>query len=86
MSRLHEDPATRRVVDTHRPAYQVGQAAAHKIIDTEYAKVSFYLMDAEVLMEDLVAEDEEVRTEWGMYLVLKGMVDVFREYQQDRST
>lgn len=86
MPRLHEDPATRRVVDTDSPAYQAGERAAHKIIDSEYIKVPAYLMDAELLMEDMVAEDDDVREHWGIYLVLKGMVDTFRDYQRERST
>jgi len=86
MPRLHEDPLTRRVVDTDNPAYRAGVQAAHKIIDTEYAKVPVYVMDAEVLMETMVADDGDVREHWGIYLVLKGMVDTFRDYQRDRST
>jgi len=88
MSRLHEDPATRRVVDTEHAAYRVGEQAARAIIDSpkEYQKVPAYLMDAELMMDDLTEEDPDVREEWGMYLVLKGMVDTFREYQRDRST
>jgi hypothetical protein len=88
MSRLHEDPATRRMVDTDHPAYRVGEQAARSIIDDpkEFQKVPAYLLDAELMMDDLTAEDPDVREEWGMYLVLKGMVDAFREYQRDRST
>lgn len=87
MSRLHEDPVTRRVVDTNNPAYRVGINAANAILNTdEYLHLPVYLLDAEVMMQDLVAEDAEVREHWGMYLVLKGMVDTFREYQQERST
>lgn len=87
MTRLHEDPVTRRVVDTDHPAYLVGEQSARKIIDSaEWPKVPAYLMDAEMLMDDLCAEDPDVREEWGMYLVLKGMVDTFRDYQKARST
>lgn len=86
MTRLHEDAATRRVVDTDSPAYRAGVGAAHRIISDEYARVPAYLLDAEVMMQDLVAEDGDVREHWGIYLVLKGMVDTFRDYQNDRST
>lgn len=88
MTRLHEDPVTRRVVDTDATAYRVGVHAARALIDdpTDFARVPVYLLDAEVLMTDLVVEDPDVHDDWGMYLVLKGMVDTFREYQHERST
>lgn len=86
MSRLKEDPATRRVIDTDHPAYRCGINAANAIMNTdEYAKVPVYVLDAEVLMSTLITEDPDVREEWGMYLVLKGMLDTFREYQEQRS-
>jgi len=86
MTRTHEDPATRRVIDTSNPAYRTGINAANAILNTdEYLKVAVYVLDCEVMMADLVAEDPDVREHWGMYLVLKGMLDTFREYQQDRS-
>jgi hypothetical protein len=87
MTRLIEDPGTRRVVDTDSAAYRAGEQAARHIIDdpAEFTSVPLYLLDAEVMMQDMVAEDPEVREHWGIYLVLKGMVDTFREYQQDRS-
>jgi len=86
MSRLHEDPATRRVVDTDNPAYRVGVQSANQLIDTEFAKVPVYVLDAENLMAALLEEDPEVRSHWGMYLVLKGMLDTFQDYQRERST
>lgn len=86
MTRLTEDPATRRVVDTDSPAYRSGEQAARHLIDTEFQRVPMYLLDAETMMADLVSEDPDVREHWGIYLVLKGMVDTFREYQNDRST
>lgn len=88
MTRFHEDPATRRVVDTDSPAYQSGVQAARHLIDSpaEFHRVPVYQLDAEVMMSDMVAEDPDVREHWGIYLVLKGMVDTFAEYRQDRST
>jgi hypothetical protein len=88
VTRLHEDPVTRRVVDTDSNAYRVGEQAARKIIDDphDFTRVPVYLFEADVMMADLVAEDGDVREDWGMYLVLKGMADTFREYQLERST
>lgn len=86
MTRLHEDPATRRVVDTESMAYRVGVGAANKIIEHEFAKVSMYQLDAEVMMADLLAEDPDVREHWGTYLILKGMLDTWGEYREARST
>lgn len=86
MTRLTEDPGTRRVVDTDSPAYRSGVHAANHIIDQEFARVPVYVLDAEVMMADMIEEDPDVREHWGIYLVLKGMVDTFREYQQERST
>lgn len=86
MARLHEDPSTRRVVDTESMAYRVGVSAANKIIDSEYAKVPLYVLDTEVMMSDLIAEDPDVREHWGTYLVLKGMLDTWHDYTKSRST
>lgn len=86
MTRLHEDPATRRVVDTDSVAYRVGQNAANELITDDFRRVPVYLLDAEVMMSELIKEDPDVRAHWGMYLVLKGMLDTFHEYQQERST
>lgn len=86
--RLKEDALTRRVVDTDSPAYRAGEQAARAIIDdpTDFTRTPVYTLEAEVLMADLVGEDPDVREHWGIYLVLKGMVDTFREYQMDRSS
>jgi hypothetical protein len=86
MARLHEDPQTRRVVDTGSPAYRVGVAAANKIIAHEYAKVPMYQLDVEVMMSDLLKLDPDVTDDWGIYLVLKGMLDTFGDYRPERST
>lgn len=88
MNRLTEDARTRRVVDTDNPAYRSGEQAARAIIDDpkDFTRVGVYALEAEVMMADMVAEDPDVREHWGIYLVLKGMADTFREYQQERST
>ena len=87
MARLKEDAATRRVVDTNSPAYAAGEQAARHIIDSpdEFTRVPVYVLDCEVMMADMIGEDPDVREHWGIYLVLKGMLDTFREYQQERS-
>lgn len=86
MARFTEDELTRRVVDTDSAAYRGGMQAANKIIENDYGKVTLHVLDAEVLMDQLLAEDPDVRKQWGMYLYLKAMLDTFRDYQRERST
>jgi hypothetical protein len=87
MTRLREDRATRRMVDTDHPAYRVGVNAANAVLNgDDYPQLPVYMLDAEVLMQTLVGEDPDVREHWGMYLILKGMMDTWTEYQQERST
>lgn len=86
MSRLHEDPTTRRVVDTDSPAYRLGVQSANKLIESEYARIGYHRLSAEVLMDTLVSEDPDVQDHWGMYLMLKGMLDTIGDYRHQRST
>jgi hypothetical protein len=86
MPRMVEDPGTRRVVDTDNQAYQWGVRTANACIDRDPSHVPAMLLESELMMEDLVAEDPDVREHWGIYLVLKGIVDTIRDYNEERST
>lgn len=84
--RVTEDPRTRKVIDTQSDTYRVGVAGANALIEGHRDRIELELMTAEVLIEELIAEDPDLTEAWGMYVLLKACADTLRDFLQEQAT